>query len=670
MQQTLFSQIKTLVWKNKLIKKRNLKGVFLELFVPISIILLLSALKTLTEASNEPGGWQGTTFIPFLTLPGTMPGLGQRLISLAVSNSQTSLSRLSNEDENRCKNGFQKEGRVHYNTSHPRAIPSECDGLLIPYIIAITPDTPFTRNIIAKTVTAWYPSIPLQNNITLPSMADFFFFFSSQKTMESYIRSKEYGESVSNPIVYAALVFDTVEDGPFGSLSYSIRMNSSTPTVPETNTDPIDTLQRDINTASLEKYATMGFMTLQTLVARIVNCQPTFDNNGAVICLSETTAADNPVNNAGGVQQLEADTAFSNILEGTSILDLDADSLTSLLRPFRQAPQPLSNPTVLPFPTFPFVKNEFYEAVGSNLPLLFAITFLYTFGQLVAALVTEKESRVKELMKIMGMVETSIIMSWYITYGILYTIMSLILTAISLAGLFENSSGILLFLFYELFSISIISLAYGMSALFSRAKNASIVGMLFLFIITFIVTTLRPETSGSTKGIFCIFPTGAINFGFQLLAAFEGPSIGVTFDNVNESVDNISFGMVLIILFFSSILFTTLGWYLEQVVPQEFGSGRKPWYFPCLCSRDSKTKETLSTDATNSSFENGTTNEIMSERMMEPVSEELQEQEKDGRALMVLNLKKEFSDGKIAVNKLTLNCYQGQITCLLGHNGK
>ena len=52
------------------------------------------------------------------------------------------------------------------------------------------------------------------------------------------------------------------------------------------------------------------------------------------------------------------------------------------------------------------------------------------------------------------------------------------------------------------------------------------------------------------------------------------------------------------------------------------------------------------------------------------VRSQLFEAEPDGVAgVQIKGLTKDFHTGKLAVNNLTLNMYQNQITALLGHNG-
>lgn len=57
------------------------------------------------------------------------------------------------------------------------------------------------------------------------------------------------------------------------------------------------------------------------------------------------------------------------------------------------------------------------------------------------------------------------------------------------------------------------------------------------------------------------------------------------------------------------------------------------------------------------------------ERNIEPVSHELQLQQKENKTILIQNLDKTYPNGKKAVKRLNLEMYEGQIFILLGHNG-
>jgi ABC-type transporter Mla maintaining outer membrane lipid asymmetry ATPase subunit MlaF len=55
--------------------------------------------------------------------------------------------------------------------------------------------------------------------------------------------------------------------------------------------------------------------------------------------------------------------------------------------------------------------------------------------------------------------------------------------------------------------------------------------------------------------------------------------------------------------------------------------------------------------------------------LMEPVSDALKRQANEGKSIEIHRLMKQFGE-KTAVEDLTLSMYSGQVTALLGHNGK
>jgi len=61
--------------------------------------------------------------------------------------------------------------------------------------------------------------------------------------------------------------------------------------------------------------------------------------------------------------------------------------------------------------------------------------------------------------------------------------------------------------------------------------------------------------------------------------------------------------------------------------------------------------------------------EILSKKDVFQDEHNYEEKIKSGECLRIIDLKKEFDDGKIAVNGLTLNMYKNEIFALLGHNG-
>ena len=107
------------------------------------------------------------------------------------------------------------------------------------------------------------------------------------------------------------------------------------------------------------------------------------------------------------------------------------------------------------------------------------------------------------------------------------------------------------------------------------------------------------------------------------------------------------------------------GWYLDQVLPKEFGV-RQPWYFPLeyfiKLFKGQPIAPAEGQDTGVADVE-GTVLDV------EPVSIKLRQQEQKGNCVNIKGLRKVFStpDGaKVAVEGLDVCMYEGQIFVLLG----
>lgn len=108
--------------------------------------------------------------------------------------------------------------------------------------------------------------------------------------------------------------------------------------------------------------------------------------------------------------------------------------------------------------------------------------------------------------------------------------------------------------------------------------------------------------------------------------------------------------------------------YLEKVLPKEFGVQLKPWFICTptfwLGERQSSTDTRRSLDAlSQADVEDDDSDD---DAAIEPVSAGLKS------LISLRGLRKTFSTPagtKVAVHSLSLDCFENQITALLGHNG-
>ena len=96
-------------------------------------------------------------------------------------------------------------------------------------------------------------------------------------------------------------------------------------------------------------------------------------------------------------------------------------------------------------------------------------------------MVTEKETRIREGMRMMGLGNTALIGSWFATYAILHVFIAAAITIITHPNIFKVSNPGYVFIVFALYGLSTISYGYLISVFFSKAKTASTLGSILFF---------------------------------------------------------------------------------------------------------------------------------------------------------------------------------------------
>ncbi|CAK4660128.1 unnamed protein product [Aphanomyces euteiches] len=601
---------------------------------------------------------------------------------------QNSTNSLAASDEIICKTKLLSLGYTSTDVSSPFAVPVECRGLVIPYKLAIVPKNTFTVNYFSAVMAAWYPKVPLtsqpspQFNATpiVPSWNDSLLFFDTADALQTYVAAGSYGADLSHPKIYAAIVFDKFPaDDQIGTatpIEYTLRISSTqrergaVGDVPKTDDNSpkfVEPLQKNINRNNYNAYVRRGTNTLQTLVTRFLACRPQWNSatkTTDATCQQPKSIAKPTASNVQRLtNQLLQDDVLSYILTqvGASpqlgfglnasalVQQLPASSSQAILRPLMQAPQAFAGATTYPFPIQQYISAPFYSLVSQVFSLVFILAYLHAVSKVIVVLVREKETKSRELMKILGVRESAIVLSWYMTYIMIF-VLSSVVAGIAGKLLFPNTSAGYMIIMFFLFSMTILSYGFLVSAIFSNSKTAATVGNSVFFIMYFIGNSAS-NSMESGKMLASLLSPVAFSFCIQTLANVEGVSTGLTAENANSAYSNYRFQG---------------GLGMMEVIPQEYGTPKK-WYFPLQPSfwlggsrADAKVVDKVAEAAPE------TIN-------VESVGVELQAQEQDGRALRIRGIRKTFQTPmgvtKVAVNGVDLTMYQDQITCLLGHNG-
>jgi ATP-binding cassette, subfamily A (ABC1), member 3 len=235
-------------------------------------------------------------------------------------------------------------------------------------------------------------------------------------------------------------------------------------------------------------------------------------------------------------------------------------------------------------PTKDYKTDDFQYVISSTLGIFYMLSFLYPVSRIIRALVIEKETRVKEGMRMMGLTEFAYNLSWLITTTIQMSLVSLLIVLVTSTTVFEYSDKILVFLYFFAFSLAVINMCFLMAPFFSRSKVASLMGPMLFFASFFPYYAVSdPSYTTGVKAATCLLAPSCFALGANVFADFEGGLVGVQVSNSGTLTSNFSYAVCVGMLFVDAVLYGVLAWYFDKVIPSEFGT-QLPFYFPFLPS--------------------------------------------------------------------------------------
>ncbi|GCB67236.1 hypothetical protein scyTo_0005092 [Scyliorhinus torazame] len=352
-----------------------------------------------------------------------------------------------------------------------------------------------------------------------------------------------------------------------------------------------------------------------------------------------------------------------------------------------QVGQDVPNPAVqvqaMPFPCH--ISDQFLNNTGFFFPLLMMLAWLISVASMVRKIVFEKELRLEEYTKMLGVKPIVHFLVWFLDTFVVLILSSAFITIILKASqILPSSNGFIIFLYLLDFGFSVIAMSYLIATFFSHANTAALSACL-LYIITFfpymVLVAVQNQLSFSSQILICLLCPTAFSQGAYVITLFEGDGTGIQWNNMYEAQENganISFAWICWMMIIDSVIYLVLGWYLHNVFPGKYGT-RKPWYFPftvlywrnlCDCAKQLDRKIGERYWAQNLNY--------YSQRMTAK-GEPFNSMNSSGKDVTSPNLNvgvalrsltKEFKQGKeVAVKDLNLDFYKGEITALLGPNG-
>ncbi|XP_048255576.1 phospholipid-transporting ATPase ABCA1-like isoform X2 [Haliotis rufescens] len=321
------------------------------------------------------------------------------------------------------------------------------------------------------------------------------------------------------------------------------------------------------------------------------------------------------------------------------------------------------------FPYPCYVKNRFTMTISRTMPMFMVLAWIYSVAMIVKGIVYEKERRLKEVMKMMGLGNGVHWLAWFINAFVMMIITVVMLVALLKGGkVFEHSDPSVIFVFMLAFTIATIMQCFLISVFFSRANLAAVCGGFLYFLLYMPYTQVvqwEEFISTSIKLVSCLSSSVAFGFGCSYISRFEEQTTGLQWSNIADSPipdDDFNMARCILMMFADALMYGIITWYIEAVFPGQYGIPRK-WYFPI--------QKTYWCGQRYRGDTNVAGNLGAADMEMNCDKENLEAESPNSKVgVSIHNMTKVYKTGKkLAVDGLSLNFYEGQITSFLGHNG-
>lgn len=331
------------------------------------------------------------------------------------------------------------------------------------------------------------------------------------------------------------------------------------------------------------------------------------------------------------------------------------------------------------FTTMPVYQSEergFDERMATVIsdPFMMTLQYAPSVAMITYYLCRERQTKQREIMKMMGLTDFPLIFSWMILFAIMNFVIALVGTSFVSAFYVNKSDFFLLFLMYYFFATSMIAFGMTISAVVSNERMGSVAAFGLFFLTSFFRFTVGAFDSMAKKVFTALLPAAAFQMSFDTYMTLDASPVGCSFTTAHKTVANFSVSWGIFMLFFDIFFWLGLYFYLDQVVPWHgVGVARRPWF----CFLPSFWKSVFGKEArvapSAEMIEGATAEDKNGKYFQSEDLANLKQQIAEKRAVVVKDLCKDFTNAKgqwnRVVNMVSLRMYEGECFCLLGHNG-
>ena len=344
---------------------------------------------------------------------------------------------------------------------------------------------------------------------------------------------------------------------------------------------------------------------------------------------------------------------------------------------------------MMPMKYVNYKRDKLGDYMPIIIPFFIMVAYICSLCLYVYRMVSEKESRAKEGMKIMGLEEGIYFLSYFLQYLVINIFVSIINTIIVIF-IFTKIPFYFIYLLFFLWGINVFALAFFFQSFIDTTKIALILSLLIYFIMYFASLAAIKETSSQGLKIgLSFFPPAVLEITIIMMGEFESHFREYKPRYFSNIYTNYSLFRMMLMFIVDFLIYIFLGYYLTMVLPHTYGI-RKPFYFlftsEFWCRKKNKSKDEIQNENEENSINTHSTSlsgfdtqkDFNIKKNMTLIynndpnfEDENLYKDKMGKedVLKIRNLTKKFEDGKISIDNLNINFYKDEIFALLGHNG-
>ena len=329
--------------------------------------------------------------------------------------------------------------------------------------------------------------------------------------------------------------------------------------------------------------------------------------------------------------------------------------------------------------------DDWGQFFASTITIVMTLAFMVPLSLYIYKMVYEKESRVKEGMKIMGLGEGIYYFSYFIQF-IAFDFIISILSSFLLKVVYEKIPIYFLQILIFLYDLDIFALVIFFQSFIDKTRISVVLSLIIYFMMFCVsIPVLHESASLGRKIVLGFIPLVNLSIGNNLLSKFEYHYRDFKFRDLTKDHFNYSLGLCYLMFLIDFGVFIFIGFYFQNALPHDFGI-RRPWYFLCSqeywCKRSKKynsyedklefeeynNRESQNLEIERQSYKPKARSDIYG-RSSKFESEKIYDERPEDDVFEIRGIVKIFGDGKKAVDGVNLNFYKDEIFALLGHNG-